>query len=450
MTKRKLFRKRSSAASDDASNDDAHTKSGSDSPPPLSVRLEESTSEGGMKGSWWSWKSFYHKEDNSLTEADLFGDTSDNLSNQIHSTTPTVMPPQTTSSRLSSAVPTSLSSFSNTSSTRSSRSSSFSSNSVPFQEPSSWSSFFSSFPETLLAYYRLRYLEGDNDLYYTLRTQPFSSSIYLRGMLIAGFSNTLFHLYDFFLLAPSSLASSASSSPVTLFPSFYHLTVYRLTFTFLILHIFLNLLSIPTRVLLHYQCWRNSRVFDSESASIALQDLLSSNIWVFNRILAWSLDTISLTTLVCGQLYLWNDSPSSSLASTTPSCPYLTTLIENLCATDILSFLIRSLVGAMYLLSFREFRDGSGVRNRGMSNFDLDRLQTFPFPSSPPTPAAASEPSSSTLSSTESECSICLQAYEKNDLLLRLPCHERHCFHVDCIREWLKRQNACPLCQKMC
>jgi hypothetical protein len=193
--------------------------------------------------------------------------------------------------------------------------------------------------------------------------------------------------------------------------------------------------------MLHYQCWKNSRVIDSESASIALQDLLSSNIWIFNRILAWSLDTISLTTLLCGQLYLWNEdniAAASPHFPSSPSCPYLTTLIFNICATNILSFLIRSLVGAMYLLSFREFREGTGVRNRGMSNFDLDRLQTFSF-----TAKIAEELSSP-------ECSICLQTYETNDLLLRLPCHARHCFHVDCIREWLKRQNACPLCQKIC
>jgi hypothetical protein len=432
MTKRKLLRKRSSGASSGVVSDETITVEANSS----SVDVPESQSTRQAKGWWQNWKYFYqnNSEDDSLTEADLFGDTSDNLSNHIHSTTPTVRLRQNSLP----TIPSLSSSFLSTSGSRSSRSSSFSSNSVPFQEPSSWSSFVSPFFETVLAYYRLRYLEGDNDLYYTLRTQPFSSSIYLRGMLIAGFSNTLFHLYDFFLLAPPSATTSVASSSLTgAFPSFYHLTVYRLTVTILLLHIFLNLLSIPTRVMLHYQCWRNSRVFDSESASIALQDLLSSNIWIFNRILAWSLDTISLTTLVCGQLYLWNENSAS------PSCPYLTSLIENLCATDILSFLIRSLVGAMYLLSFREFSDGSGVRNRGMSNFDLDRLETFPFPDSADSAASVEWEKSS-------ECSICLQAYESNDLLVRLPCHERHCFHVECIREWLKRQNACPLCQKMC
>jgi hypothetical protein len=415
MTKRKLSKGRKSEISLADSTDE---NTGADD-----LDLGSEISPRRQQKHWWGkwWKLFISSEnsENSFDESEVFENDNDNLSNQ------TSVAPE--GREFASSSPRDY----RTSTTRSSRSSSFSSNSVPFRDPSSSSSFsslISHYFEIIVTHYRLRYLEGDNDLYYTLRTQPFSSGIYLRGMLIAGFSNTLFHLYDYILLAPPPS-----------FPSFYHLTIYRITVTFLLFHILLNFLSIPTRVMLHYQCWKNSHVIDSESASMALQDLLSSNIWIFNRILAWSLDTISLTTLVCGQLYLWNDDnidPSSlSLSS---SCPYLTTLIYNICATNILSFLIRSMVGAMYLLSFREFREGSGARNRGMSNFDLDRMEKFHF-----TPNSAEELSSP-------ECSICLQTYETNDLLLRLPCHARHCFHADCIREWLKRQNACPLCQKIC
>ena len=420
MTKRKLSKSQKSEVSLDstAAPDNDNTSAG------------DIDTLGSQGKDWWGgkwWKLFLSSSENSFHESELFEDDNGGVpSNQSSSSSVPSAPTEEIDSIFSTS--NSL----NHRATRASRSSSFSSNSVPFRDSSTPSSSFSAllshYFEVIVTHYRLRYLEGDNDLYYTLRTQPFSSGIYLRGMLIAGFSNTLFHLYDYALLAPPPS-----------FPSFYHLTIYRITVAFLLFHILLNFLSIPTRVMLHYQCWKNSHVIDSESASIALQDLLSSNIWIFNRILAWSLDTISLTTLVCGQLYLWNDSNNETSSLTSPSsCPYLTSLIYNICATNILSFLIRSLVGAMYLLSFREFREGSGVRNRGMSNFDLDRIEKFTFTSN----------SAEELSSPE--CSICLQAYETNDLLLRLPCHARHCFHAECIREWLKRQNACPLCQKIC
>lgn len=408
MTKRKYFRNAASDTSTDTS--DINIIEASD------IDLSVISSSSQQYNSWWEkwWKTILQRDETSNLGAEnnyVHDNSTNTYTNYILNRTLNVR-------QVRANTCPSLSTRNEMNRTRSS---SFSSNSVPFKEPSSSYSIISRYIEGIISYYRLQYLEGDNDLYYTLRTQPFSSCIYLRGMLIAGFSNTLFHLYDYVLLAP----------PVT-FPTFYHLTVYRLAVIFLLLHIFLNFLSIPTRIMLHYRCWRNSRVIDSESASIAIQELLSSRIWIFNRILAWTLDTISLTTLVCGQIYLWNDDSNAF------SSPYLTKLIYNICATDILSFLIRSLVGAMYLLSFREFRDGSGKRNRGMSNFDLDRLETFQF-------SMIAEDKT-----TSPDCPICLQSYDANDLLLRLPCHERHCFHVDCVREWLKRQNACPLCQKIC
>ena len=42
-------------------------------------------------------------------------------------------------------------------------------------------------------------------------------------------------------------------------------------------------------------------------------------------------------------------------------------------------------------------------------------------------------------------CSICLNEFQKNDKVYFLPCI--HCFHVDCLRKWVKTQKNCPMCK---
>ena len=43
-------------------------------------------------------------------------------------------------------------------------------------------------------------------------------------------------------------------------------------------------------------------------------------------------------------------------------------------------------------------------------------------------------------------CTICLGLVKDGDRIGALVCG--HTFHVDCLKEWLKRRNACPLCQE--
>ena len=48
----------------------------------------------------------------------------------------------------------------------------------------------------------------------------------------------------------------------------------------------------------------------------------------------------------------------------------------------------------------------------------------------------------------KNECSICLDSFKENEKYIQLPCPEKnHCFHKDCIKEWLSRNNTCPLCR---
>lgn len=43
-------------------------------------------------------------------------------------------------------------------------------------------------------------------------------------------------------------------------------------------------------------------------------------------------------------------------------------------------------------------------------------------------------------------CSVCLEAFEEGEQLCALPCAHR--FHAACVKTWLARKNACPICQR--
>jgi len=58
-----------------------------------------------------------------------------------------------------------------------------------------------------------------------------------------------------------------------------------------------------------------------------------------------------------------------------------------------------------------------------------------------------------TVSAAEAErhqqsCSICLEAYEKQEVLYSLHCG--HHFHTNCLVRWLRRSGVCPLCRSQC
>jgi hypothetical protein len=45
-----------------------------------------------------------------------------------------------------------------------------------------------------------------------------------------------------------------------------------------------------------------------------------------------------------------------------------------------------------------------------------------------------------------SNCSICLEKYDKKDNICNLKC--KHNFHKDCLTKWLTIDNSCPICRK--
>ena len=47
--------------------------------------------------------------------------------------------------------------------------------------------------------------------------------------------------------------------------------------------------------------------------------------------------------------------------------------------------------------------------------------------------------------SEKNECVICLTKYELNEKVILLPCTDM--FHTECIKNWFKNQDSCPLCK---
>lgn len=46
----------------------------------------------------------------------------------------------------------------------------------------------------------------------------------------------------------------------------------------------------------------------------------------------------------------------------------------------------------------------------------------------------------------DNTCSICLSEYKPKETLKTIP-ECQHCFHVDCIDEWLRLNASCPICR---
>eukprot|EP00347_Sterkiella_histriomuscorum_P011062 403373898 len=45
------------------------------------------------------------------------------------------------------------------------------------------------------------------------------------------------------------------------------------------------------------------------------------------------------------------------------------------------------------------------------------------------------------------ECAICLGKFDDDSEVTPLPCDIRHYFHTDCITDWFRQNNVCPLCK---
>lgn len=263
-------------------------------------------------------------------------------------------------------------------------------------------------------FYSMHLRSPNDELFYEcIRIQPFASGSYLRGMLSAGFCSMTFNVYN--------IMSWPDVANQTTYGRFFEVALYVIV----VFQLVLNLVQLPFRLTINSLCWDSSRVVEVDEAINFIRTMLHSDAWIYNRTLGLALDFLALAMLLLCELYLW----------TTVANDALRPQVVSLCATSLLTLLIRVLVATFFGLSMHDPEVLSNARRRGLSKWDLDVLPSFVY--------------SSTEDVNNADCCICLGCFELGEMLTCLPCDKKHSFHAGCIRSWLERQNSCPLCQKM-
>lgn len=298
--------------------------------------------------------------------------------------------------------------------------------------------------------YRIRHLlidqHQDEAFYEAVRIQPFSSGSYLRGMLIGGLCNMFFHLGLLVYWPQTALVTSSehtfgeiqldpveelvvpSGSVVTLTSA--QQWVEWVVYGYLIVIVALHYLQLPIRLHIHIKCFASSRTVEVDNAVATLRSLFVSDEWLLNRAIGWVTDWFSLVGILLGELYLWISYWVSGGLSD-PLCGVITSVTT----TIVLAFSIRVFIALVFCYSMHDPAVLAEARRRGLSKWDLEVLPTFVF-------------SKSEEVNNQEGCSICLSPFCLGEMLISLPCDKRHSFHANCIRQWLHRQNSCPLCQK--
>jgi hypothetical protein len=251
-----------------------------------------------------------------------------------------------------------------------------------------------------------------NECFYeSIRMQPFASGAYMRAFMLAGFSSTCL-LVSAMWLWPSHLSTT---SPLL------EMCIYSST----AIQLLINLAQLPHRLKIHYQCWECSRAVEVDVAIEVIRNLLHSDAWILNRTLTDIMDIAMVFSLCLCEVGFW------SLSKSDPLFP----LLVSIASTNILSVCCRVAVSMALAISNHNPQVLNDARQRGLSKWDLQTLPTFVFTHLDEV--------------MNCECAICLNAFDKGEMLITLPCDNKHSFHASCIRQWLQRQNACPLCQKM-
>jgi hypothetical protein len=250
-------------------------------------------------------------------------------------------------------------------------------------------------------------------------------------MLVAGFASLFFNFYSLSMWpdfsAPFALIDTEGNFPIEQQQQFdsFHPLVEKCMYAMLLTQLFFNLLQLPLRTWLHRKCWESSRTIDVDTAINLIRNMLHSDVWLFNRVLGRILDALSIFTLLVGEVYL----------RCLPRDDPLHVLVVSLCSTNLLAIFVRLVIATVFALSMHDPQVLSDARRRGLSKWDLEVLPAFVF--------------TSLKEVTNHECSICLAAFDAGEMLISLPCDNKHSFHASCIRQWLERQNSCPLCQRI-
>ena len=249
-----------------------------------------------------------------------------------------------------------------------------------------------------------------------VRIQPFTSGTYFRGALMAGYVASFFHWWAILVWDEAELITNTPA------PYIGMIVKYWLAATAII-----NLLQLPTRFHIHYISFEASRCYDMDQALLLTRQAMSSDSWILNRVFAVLHLILDIGFMVFAELRLRSGQDPSALRE----------VIVGLASTNLLALLVRFVASLVFAISMHDPNILAEARRQGLSRIDLDVLPTFVY----------GREDAGDMSNLE--CAICLSKFDIGDMLISLPCDERHSFHARCIREWLRRQNSCPLCQRI-
>lgn len=322
----------------------------------------------------------------------------------------------------------------------------------------------------------------NEELYELIRTQPFSSGAYLRGVLLSGFSCTCFQLinllswYNIKNLSLNNSAVETVASAVTsdaISSSILHFSYLKSISTILTCLLFLNILQLPTRIHIHYLCWESSRAIEVDKAIYLIRTLLLSDSWFLNKFIGRISDILLVILLGLCEAYLWNSSFSSSFHFVSDlEREKFRNFVVSVSSTCLLAVVSRFISACFYSFSLTDPSTLSEARKRGLSKIDISRLPVLKYKKSTeldvkieninPTKFNRVISSFSSIFSSTSchvstsynsvncqDCSICLEGFVEHENVTNLPCDLKHCFHTECIKKWLEKQNSCPLCQRL-
>lgn len=74
----------------------------------------------------------------------------------------------------------------------------------------------------------------------------------------------------------------------------------------------------------------------------------------------------------------------------------------------------------------------------GLKEADIQKLPTRLVPYNTRSQASSVE---------TGQCSICLEDFGKGESIKDIPGPCKHCFHAECLDEWLRKKASCPLCR---
>lgn len=260
--------------------------------------------------------------------------------------------------------------------------------------------------------------ETDERLVDTLRLQPFATGAYLRAMLLGGFvTGIVFHVYN--LMHWNDVVAELRVNNLA--------GVEQMVWFWVFSQVVFACAQLPSRFNVYMSCWQVSRSADAGEAWNRLEAVARSDDWLICRALGWCIDVIVVVGLViseCLFLFMASDTRGNAIRSA----------LLPLCATCLLGFFWRVLLVLTYSTTVNDPNNLREARKRGLSKYDLARLSSFEY----------SDPSEV----SNDHCAICLAGFDHGETLTSLPCDKRHSFHAPCIRQWLERQNSCPLCQR--